>query len=141
MYAYPALFTREGNAIVVTVPDIPEVITNGYSEQQAMDYTIDAMETVLAEYIRRGLRIPAPSRPQRKTRLVSLPALTQAKLSLYMALRSVGIRQGELARRLGWHKSQVERLLDLQHASRMDQIEAAFQALGKRLEVAVRDAA
>ncbi len=52
-----------------------------------------------------------------------------------------GVTKAELARRLGWHGPQVDRLLDLNHASRLDQIEAALAALGKRLQVTVRDAA
>jgi hypothetical protein len=36
-----------------------------------------------------------------------------------------GIKKAELARRLGWHIPQVDRLFDLRHASRLDQIETA----------------
>jgi len=36
---------------------------------------------------------------------------------------------------------QVDRLLALSHASRLDRIEAALRALGKELDVKVRDAA
>jgi antitoxin HicB len=36
---------------------------------------------------------------------------------------------------------QVDRLLDLRHASRLDQIEAAFAALHKRVVIEIRDAA
>ena len=43
----------------------------------------------------------------------------------------------ELARRLGWHLPQVDRLFDLRHASRLDQIEAAARVLGRHLEVRV----
>jgi antitoxin HicB len=48
-----------------------------------------------------------------------------------------------LARRLGWHVPQVDRLFDLTHASRFDQIEAAARALDLSVEVRVsrRDAA
>ena len=49
--------------------------------------------------------------------------------------------KAELARRLNCHMPQVDRLLDLRHASRLDQMEAAFRALGKQLSVDVRDAA
>jgi hypothetical protein len=35
----------------------------------------------------------------------------------------------------------VDRLLDLRHRSRLDQLEAAFRALGKQLHVEIRDAA
>ena len=64
MLSYPARFTREGKAIVVAVPDIPEVITNGYSEAEAMEFAADAIEVVLAEYVRRGREIPRPSKPK-----------------------------------------------------------------------------
>jgi antitoxin HicB len=48
-----------------------------------------------------------------------------------------GIKKAELARRLGWHMPQIDRLFDLRHASRLDQIEAAARARGKQLEVRV----
>jgi antitoxin HicB len=51
------------------------------------------------------------------------------------------VRKADLARRLGCHMRQVDRLLDLRHASRLDQIEAAFAALHKRVVIEIRDAA
>ena len=48
-----------------------------------------------------------------------------------------GIKKAELARRLGWHTPQVDRLFDLRLASRLDQIEAAAAVLGRHLEVRV----
>ena len=41
----------------------------------------------------------------------------------------------ELARRLGWHLPQVDRILDVQHRSRLDQMDAALGAIGRRLHV------
>ena len=140
MYSYPAYFQKEGNTVVVTVPDLPEVITNGYSDEQAVEYAVDAVITVLGEYMRRKLPIPAPSKRRPSMRLVALPATVQAKLTLYMALHDAGLRKAELARRLGWHKFQVERLLNLSHASQMEQIEEAFKALGKSIEIRLRGA-
>jgi antitoxin HicB len=46
-----------------------------------------------------------------------------------------------LARKLGWHLPQIDRVLDLRHASRLDQVEAALAALGRELHVEVRPAA
>jgi antitoxin HicB len=46
-----------------------------------------------------------------------------------------GVKKAELARRLGWHRPQVDRLFNLNHASRLDQIEAAARALGCHIEV------
>jgi len=46
-----------------------------------------------------------------------------------------GVRKADLARRLGWKAPQVDRLFDLGHASRLDQLEAAAHALGKHIDV------
>jgi antitoxin HicB len=56
-------------------------------------------------------------------------------------MRTTETGKAELARRLNWHLPQVDRLLDLRHASRLDQLETAFRALGKQLSVEVSEAA
>jgi antitoxin HicB len=56
-------------------------------------------------------------------------------------MRSAKVGKAELARRLNCHLPQIDRLLDLGHASRLDQIEQAFLALGKRLTLSLEDAA
>jgi antitoxin HicB len=138
MIAYPAKFTPQKKAYMVTFPDIPEAITCGYSEQEAMEFAVDALETVLSEYIKRRREIPRASEGRGKNVwLVVLPALAEAKVQLYQAMHSQGVRKAELARRIGWHKSQMDRLLDLTHDSRLDQIETALKGLNKRLAVQV----
>ena len=72
---------------------------------------------------------------------VALPALSVAKIGLYRAMREEGLGKAELARRLGRHLPQVDRILDLGHASRLDQVEAALHALGRELSVEVARAA
>ena len=64
-----------------------------------------------------------------------LPALTSVKVMLYRGMREQGIGKAELARRLGWHLTQVDRVLDVQHRSRLDQLEAALGAIGFQLHV------
>ena len=64
-----------------------------------------------------------------------------AKIGLYRAMREEGLGKAELARRLGRHLPQVDRILDLGHASRLDQVEAALHALGRELSVEVARAA
>ena len=46
-----------------------------------------------------------------------------------------GIRKADLARLLGWKAPQVDRLFDLNHASRLDQLEAAAKVLGRHIEI------
>lgn len=94
------------------------------------------IETALSMYVDKRQPLPTPSDPQgRKT--VRPSALDSAKLGLYQAMMEQGIRKAELAKRLGWHLPQVDRLFDLKHASRLDQIEAAARALERQLEVRI----
>jgi antitoxin HicB len=67
--------------------------------------------------------------------MVPLSALGMTKTALHDAMREQGMGRAELARRLRWHLPQVNRVLDLRHASRMEQVEAALAALGLRLIV------
>ena len=50
-------------------------------------------------------------------------------------MRAAGLNRRHLAERLGWQTSQVTRLFDGRHASRLDQIEAALNTLRRRLVV------
>ena len=82
--------------------------------------------------------IPVPS--QGETR-VSLPTLTAVKVILYQGMRDQDVGKAELARRLGWHLPQVDRVLDVNHHSRLDQMDIALGAIGLRLEVTSKEAA
>jgi antitoxin HicB len=102
----------------------------------------DAIALVIDELIRRGQEIPERSKVRgRKYRIIHLPAMQAAKVELYRQWKASALRKVDLARRLGIPKTVIDRLFDLNHHSRLDQIEAAFAALGKRLSVNIEDAA
>ncbi len=61
-------------------------------------------------------------------------------LRLYSVIRASGIRKAELARGIGIHNHQVERLMDIEHTSRIEHLESAFQVLGLRTVVDVEKA-
>lgn len=140
---YPARFVRdkETGGFVVTFPDVREAITEGESLEEAMRSAEEALELALTFYVEASKDLPQPGPLKRGMRMVSVPPLSEAKFILYEALRSAGIRKIELARRLGCSPSQVDRLLDIQHKSKLDQLQAAFAALGKRLSIHVQDLA
>ena len=54
---------------------------------------------------------------------------------MYQGMRDQGITKAELARRLGWHLPQGDRVLDIQHRSWLDQLDAALGAVGRQLHV------
>jgi antitoxin HicB len=147
MMAYLIQLTRDSNGtFLVTSPAFPEVTTFGASERDALDNARAAIEEAIAARISDGDPLPSPSagtsRKQRKRLLLAkLPLLISLKAQLYMTMREAGVTRAELARRLGWHREQVDRLFRLDHASRVDQIEAAFEKLHRGIDVQVRKVA
>jgi antitoxin HicB len=141
MLLYPATIKRDGDSFVVLFPDLPFAHTNGDSREDALAHAPDALHTAISMLMEKNLDIPEPGKVRRGAVLVGLPSVTSdAKAGLYMALRASGLRKTELARRMGIHKQQVDRLLDIDHASRIEQLEAAFAALQMRLTVAIQPA-
>ena len=128
---------RDGTGYTLIMDDLPfGGHTCGTDEAEALSYAPDALRTALSLLMEKGLDIPLPGAAPRGTdaSLVSLPSvIDDAKVELYRILKASGMRKAELARRMGTHKQQIEGLLDLDHTSRIEQLELAFRALGKRL--------
>jgi len=70
-----------------------------------------------------------------------LPPLVSARVALYQAMREFGLSNVQLARRLGVTETIVQRLVDPTHASRIEKLDQALAALGKSLDVTLRQAA
>ena len=132
---YPVQLEREEDGgYVVTLPDIGYGATQGDTLEEALAQAEDMLEEAVLGMMAHGDEVPFPS-PARGRPTVALPALTAAKLEAYRAMRAAGLNKKQLAERLGWQPSQVTRLFDGRHASRLDQIEAALKVLGRRLIV------
>jgi antitoxin HicB len=142
MLRYPVKLARDDNGtMLVTAPDLPEVSTFGEDTADALVRAADAIATALQGRIAAREKIPTPSAPRRGQRLVALPAIVAAKLELYRAMVETKTRKADLARKLGVHAPQVDRLLDLDHKSQLDQIEAAARAIGREFHIELRPAA
>jgi len=129
----------DNGTFLVTCPSLPEVTTFGENEDDAIHHAVGAIEEAIAARMADGQDVPEGLR--RGPHLVRLPALTVLKVELYRRLRDAGITRAELARRLGWKRESVDRLFRLDHASRLEQIEAAFAELGQAVSVSVHAAA
>ncbi len=132
MLAYPIVLEDDHGAVLATSPDFPELTTFGDDREEALARAGDALEEAIAARIHDRRDIPAPSRGEIAA---VLPTLTSVKVMLYQGMRDQGVGKAELARRLGWHMPQVDRVLDVNHHSRLDQMDAALGAIGKRLQV------
>ena len=140
--AYPAAFRRdEQGRSVVSFPDFPRAHTDGSDANEAMEEAIDCLGNSIAFAMAGRADIPKPSRPKRGQKLVPVPLWIVGKLALYWAMRELEISQSELARRLKVRETVVRRMLDPHHGTRLENIQAALEALGKRIVTAYGDAA
>jgi antitoxin HicB len=132
---YPANVKPDGDGWMVTFPDIPEALTAGSTHEEAIAMAKDALVSALEFYFDDRREIPEPSRLKRGQVPIELPASIAAKVLLLNEMVKQKVRPSELARRLGTTAQEVNRLTQLTHATKIDGIDNALQALGKRLEV------
>ena len=60
MFDYPAILTPDDNGtVLVTFPDVPEAITFGDDEEDALCQAVDALETALSFYVEARRPLPA----------------------------------------------------------------------------------
>jgi len=136
MLSYPIELTLDSNGtLLVTFPDVPEAITVGESEDEALVQALDALEAALEIYFSEKRLIPLPSKATRGQRTITLSALVTSKVLLANEMLQQNVRKAELARRLKVNQVQVDRLLNFSHSSKIEMVESAVAALGKRLEV------
>jgi antitoxin HicB len=134
-----SLVPDDNGTILVTVPDIPEAVTFGEDREDALARAADAIETAIMGFMSAREDVPAPKAKGHD--YVSLPALSVAKVELYRAMRADGVGKAALSKRLGVALPQIDRLLDLRHASRLDAIERAFAVLGRTMGIVIKAAA
>ena len=141
--AYPATLRadRKAGGFTVTFPDLPEAITQGGDRLDALDQAADCIEEAIAGRLRRGDEIPVPSTMKARQALVPVPPLMAAKAALYLAMREATMSNVQLAKQLGCDEKDVRRMLNPRHNSRITALQAALAILGKRIVVAVEDAA
>ena len=92
-FVYPASFERgaKRGVLVVAFRDVPEAITQGKGEKDALWQAADCLEEAMAGRIADGREIPKASRAARGERLIPVPAPMAAKAALYPAMGEAGI--------------------------------------------------
>lgn len=131
---YPVnLIPDDNNTVRVEFPDFPEANTFGDDKEEALARAVDALETVIEAYIRDRRPIPTPRPVRTKGATVALPPIAGVKVGLYLDMLHQGLTKSAIARELNWHLPQVDRLLDIRHESRIDQLNLVAGLFGKRI--------
>lgn len=127
--------TKEQGDHVVSVRDLPEVVTSGESREEALTLAADAIEVAVAGRMEDDLALPAPTAVRKGEDAVPLPAQMAAKASVYAAWKKARLSKTELARRLDRNEIEVRRILNPRHGTKLDQLDEAARALGGRLSI------
>ncbi len=138
---YPVrLIPDDNNTVRVEFPDFPEAHTFGDDKEEALARAVDALETVIEAYIRERRPIPPPRAGRSNAATVALPPIAGVKVGLYLDMLHQGLTKSAIARELNWHLPQVDRLLDIRHESRIDQLNLVAGLFGKRIGMTLESA-
>lgn len=136
-YSYAAELTagEVDGVVVVSFADVPEAITEGDGEDEALLAAEDALGLALLSYPLRGL--PVPVAEPRPGPIVTVSPEVGAKLAVLEAFAESGLSKVEFARRIAKDEKEVRRILDPMHATKLSTLSRALAALGRRLVVGV----
>jgi len=139
-FLYPATLTSDAQqpGFVVTLPDVPEAITQGDDVPEALHQAADCLDEAIAGRIRHRESIPEASAVGPDQYAISLPVSTAAKAALYLALQQAQITQSELAERLRCDEQEVSHLLDPRRTANISRLESALGALGYQLALGLQ---
>jgi len=141
MYDYAIRFEQcDGAGVAVFCRDLPELNSYGDDRAHAISEAVDAIETTLSLYVDQRREIPSASAAEPGEHVVHLSAVTVAKIHLWNEMMARGMRKADLRRLIGGAPPQTDRLVDFLHTSKIEQLEGALQALGKRLAVGLEPA-
>ena len=144
MLLYSVILEETDGQVIARSRSFPELFTHGDDREEALEAASDALVETLAGRMRDREDIPAGLDPAEidpaKEEILPLPTQIEFKVSLYREMREQKVTKAELARRLRRNQKQIDRLLELRHASRLDQLDEAYVALGERPTLQLRSA-
>jgi antitoxin HicB len=140
LLAYPVQIRKDGDEYMARFPDFGIGATHGKTEAEALRWSEDLLEEIIAGYMASGRAIPRPS-PSRRRPVVFLPPLAAAKVALYRAMQEAGLSKPRLAARLKWRARRLDALFDLRREATLGEIDTALRAVGQRLDIRTRAAA
>ncbi|ANN78896.1 antitoxin [Bordetella genomosp. 9] len=137
MLRYPAKIEPDTVGYLVTFRDIPEANSAGETVEEAREMAADALLVAMDFYFEDRRPVPPPSKARDGEVLVALPASVSAKVLLLNEMLAQHVTPAELARRMGTRPQEVNRIVNLEHATKIDTIAQALATMGKELELSV----
>jgi antitoxin HicB len=136
---YPVQFASDAitGSITITFRDIPEIFSHAATESQALDKASEILFRSIDACFDQRRTIPLPSKAQRGEHLIAVPASLASKVLLLNEMLAQKVIPSELARRLCTTRQEIHRLVDPNHTTKIDRVEEALAALGKKLKLSL----
>jgi antitoxin HicB len=136
-WIYPVDLVEVAGDYHAETPLLPEAIASGPTREAALTEMGHALVAAVRGRIKDGMDLEAPAFNQAGSgsHPVALPARLAAKASIYAAWKRSGLSKVALAERIGRGETEVRRILDPDHGTKLDQLEEAAVALGGRLSI------
>jgi antitoxin HicB len=141
---YTAILETDDGGFIVHFPAFLEIVTGGATLEETLDNAHDALEVVLLTYAKDNISLPQDIATDKKSvaaHVIHVSASVVAKLEFIAAFRQSGLTRVALADRLGKAETEVRRMLNPYHGTKLAMLETAIGALGKRFVLNVEEAA
>ncbi|KAA0970779.1 type II toxin-antitoxin system HicB family antitoxin [Aureimonas fodinaquatilis] len=132
-----ATLVSDEDGFLVTFEDVPEAITCGKDEAEALASAREALGLALRGRVRSGDPMPSPI--ARSGVPVATAVFDTLKLATIAAFNEAGISKTELALLLGKQETEARRILDPMHWTKVQTLEEALTVLGKSVAVEISD--
>ncbi|MGO2337233.1 hypothetical protein [Providencia sp.] len=139
MFSYLATveYIEEEGTYEINYCDFPEIQGVTFSKENIELEAEETLTAAIAELITSRLPVPSPSVSTEDAFIVYLPILSCLKIALSNAIIETNTRKSDLARKLNINAQQIERLLDIHYASKIEALEQALYLLGYDASVTV----
>ncbi|WP_017191203.1 type II toxin-antitoxin system HicB family antitoxin [Vibrio harveyi] len=133
---YATKIQHEDGEFVVSFPDIPEAITSGDTIEEAKQEAINALVTAFEFYFEDQRAIPMPKEYE-GLECTEVPLSVWAKVLTLNTMLEQRISQADLARQMGTRKQEIQRIISLDHTTKIDTLHAAMSAMGKHFTLTI----
>lgn len=139
MFSYPVKLERDDatETYVVTCRDLPLMASVGDTVEDALFEAVEGIVSAIAIEIDERRPVPQASEKLDGEYVVRVPVLVAMKAALHNAMIETGTRKADLARTLGQKGPQIDRLLDVEHSSKVEMVEQALHQLNRSVELSV----
>ncbi|WP_369311780.1 hypothetical protein [Providencia rettgeri] len=131
-------FIEEEGVYEIGFYDFPNIQGVTFCKEDVELEAEEVLSATLADFITIRKPIPLPQKNSKNAFPVYLPITTCLKIALHNAILETKTLRVDLARKMNINAQQIERLLDIHHASKVEVLEQALYLLGYDAHVTVQ---